>query len=182
MRLFIAVDIPINQKIIDLIEQINQSGADVKSVELENLHLTLLFIGEKRENELEGIEQSMNKVRFNEINALAQGIGFFPNEERPRVMWIGIRDQGEFRKVREQLVKELRMRKIYFEDRNEFSPHLTLCRIRSGRGVDKLREIGKSKKDEVFEDFKVKEVKLFKSTLTPKGPIYEQLYSIRSEG
>ncbi len=182
MRLFIAVDIPVNQKIIGLLDQINHSGADAKTVEPENLHLTLLFIGEKSENELEAIKESMEGVSFNEIGIVARGVGFFPNEDRPRVMWIGIDDQGELRDIRDQLVRELRKRKIYFEDKNEFSPHLTLCRIKSGRAVDKLRDIGKSKRDEVFEDFKIKEVKLFKSTLTPKGPIYEQLHSVRAKG
>jgi 2'-5' RNA ligase len=179
MRLFIAVDVPLSQKIKDLLKEIDKSGADVKTVEPENLHLTLLFIGEKREDDLKTIEEIMNSLKEkNSFSASARGVGFFPNLDRPRVIWIGIEDHGNLSEIRKQLVNSFKERKITFDDRNEFSPHLTLGRIRSPRGIENIKRIWEERKHEDFGNFKVDKVMLFKSILTPRGPIYEELHSV----
>ncbi len=181
MRLFIAVQIPLTEEMSELIKEVEVSGADVKMVEMENLHLTLLFIGEKKDSLTNEIKVLISDLKFKEIPASARGIGFFPNEDRPRVMWIGIVDNGKLKEVRDQIVRKFRERGISFDDRNEFSPHLTICRVKSGKGVEKLREIWRRRKDDHFVEFRINEVKLFKSTLTPRGPIYEELYSVKSQ-
>ncbi|MGB9704174.1 MAG: 2'-5' RNA ligase family protein, partial [Pyrobaculum sp.] len=61
------------------------------------------------------------------------------------------------------------------EDR-EFTPHLTIGRVKSGRNIDKLRELLGRYRGVEFGVVTVDKVKLKKSTLTPRGPIYSDLF------
>ncbi|WP_221290592.1 RNA 2',3'-cyclic phosphodiesterase [Stygiolobus caldivivus] len=181
MRLFIAVKVPQLPKITEALDALGRVGADVKLVEPWNIHLTLVFLGELPENKLDLIKDSMDAVSFSSFKVKFFGTGAFPNLNKPRVLWIGLNEGvTQLRQLRGELYKQLVSRGIRPEDEKEFSPHLTLGRIKGPRNVVNLVQVLNEYASTDFGEVNVEEVTLFKSTLTPKGPIYDPLYGVRS--
>ena len=181
LRLFIAVKVPQLPKITEILDALGRVGADVKLVEPWNIHLTLVFLGELPENKLDLIKDSMNAVNFSSFKVKFFGTGAFPNLNKPRVLWIGLNEGvTQLRQLRGELYKQLVSRGIRPEDEKEFSPHLTLGRIKGPRNIVNLVQVLNEYASTYFGEVNVEEVTLFKSTLTPKGPIYDPLYGVRS--
>ncbi len=181
MRLFIAIEIKQIPNILSLINDIKQINADVKLVEPENIHLTLAFLGEIEDSKLSKIEDSMNLVKFSKFNIVLRGTGAFPSISRPRVVWIGIEKGFNYMKdIRTQLVNNLKANGIRPEDEKEFVPHITIGRVKGPRNLSELSNVIIKNANELYGEMEVNEIKLFKSTLTPRGPIYDVIYTIRS--
>ncbi|AWR97676.1 RNA 2',3'-cyclic phosphodiesterase [Acidianus sulfidivorans JP7] len=181
MRLFIAVQIPQLHKIFNVINEINLTGADIKLVEPENIHITLVFLGEVNDDKLDLVKDSMLSLKFNQFKVTLKGMGTFPSISRPRVVWIGISSGfEELRNIRSTLIKELGNRKIRPADDKDFVPHITLGRVRGPSNIANLIDFVNRYRDEEFGEFVVNKVILFKSTLTPKGPIYNELLGVKA--
>ena len=181
IRLFTAIEIPQFPKVIELMDAVKRSGADVKLVETHNIHITLVFIGEIQENKLELVKEAMGKLSFNSFKVKLKGTGAFPNLSRPRVVWIGI-EEGlqELRSIRGTLLKELLGRGVRPDDEKEFSPHLTIGRVKGPSNLLNLINVINEYQNIDFGEFIANKVTLFKSTLTSKGPIYDPLLEVRS--
>ncbi|RLG42822.1 MAG: RNA 2',3'-cyclic phosphodiesterase, partial [Thermoproteota archaeon] len=112
------------------------------------------------------------------------GVGAFPSMSRPRVIWVGV-EEGREELVRLMRWVDSRLRRLGFprEDR-EPHPHLTIARVKWLRDRESLKRVLSSLLSTDFGEIEVREIRLKKSTLTPKGPIYETLASIplRAEG
>lgn len=178
-RGFIAVDIPSSQKIIELSNHIKNSNANVKLVEPKNIHITLKFLGDTNEKYIDQIEEIMKKsIRDIEpFEIKLTGAGVFPNPNYIKVMWIGIKDNGELEKISGNINEQLT--NLGFErEKRRFSPHLTIARVRTARNKEKLVEIVEKYREVEFAKIKVESIKLKQSKLTPKGPIYTTLKDI----
>ncbi|MBW9140446.1 MAG: RNA 2',3'-cyclic phosphodiesterase [Candidatus Aramenus sp.] len=181
MRLFIAIKIEGIPTILSLLEDLRLIGADVKLVEPENVHVTLAFLGEVEDSRVEAIRSAMDGVKFNKFNVTLRGMGAFPSLSRPRVVWVGIeKGFNQMKEIRDQLVQNLKKVGVRPENDNEFLPHVTLGRVKGPRNLPKLSEFITKNADIIVGEMEVREITLFKSTLTPRGPIYEQLHSARS--
>ncbi len=183
MRLFVAVDISddLRDKIEGVLRRISDVGG-VKAVEKENLHITLKFIGEVSEARAVAIAEALKKVEFEPFNIYLRGFGFFPNERSPRVAWIGVREgEEELRKLALEVNSVLK--KLGFKQEENFKGHVTIARIKRPEGRDRILKI-LSELDDDFGEMAVRSFKLKKSTLTPKGPIYEdvEVYGVGDEG
>lgn len=176
-RSFIAVDISgeqVVQRILALQRELLRTGADLKPVEPENLHITLIFLGEQPKGNLDEIARRMGQISARRFTMELRGVGAFPNEANPRVIWIGV---GKGRDELISLAKAVRASASGFaQEDEEFTPHLTVARVKGPRNKDELGEFVKAHKFDVFGAVEVAEVKLKKSTLTPRGPIYTDLY------
>jgi len=183
MRTFIAIELPkeFKEQLAKLQEQLKTSGADVKWVQPENIHLTLKFLGEIDEQISAKIINILEKTAHNKnsfyLNLVS--LGGFPNMNFPRVIWVGIKKgEGETKEIAKELENEIAQLGIPKEKR-AFSSHITLGRVRSGLNrtqlANKLNELTNDLFKESLPDFKITKITLFKSTLTPKGPIYEIL-------
>ncbi len=175
-RGFIAIDIPILQKISDLINEIKSSGANIKTVEPENIHITLKFLGDTNEEKIDRINEiiltSIKGIKPFDIKL--KSTGFFPNQNYIKIIWIGIENTNQMQIIAEKIDEELS--KIGFnKEKRKFSAHLTIGRIRSAQNKDNLIQIINKYKDVEFASIKVDKVKLKKSVLTSKGPIYSTL-------
>lgn len=187
MRTFIAIELSKETKdwIAGLQGQLKNSGADVKWVKPENIHLTLKFLGEiddRQLNSIIGILQDSNKDR-NSFYIRLSSLGAFPKINFPRVIWIGI-DKGETesKQIAKDLEEELTKVGLAKEKR-PYSSHITLGRVRSALNRDRLiKDLGNLAnnfpQDAPGTEFLVSKITLFKSTLTPAGPIYEILKEI----
>ncbi len=175
MRCFIAIEIPehVKAEIFHVFEKIKQSGLVAGNfVEKENLHLTLKFLGELNAEEIAKIKKELFEIEFKKFNAETGSIGFFPNEDYIRTLWVELVG-GEISKIHKKIDDKLFEFGIKKEDKN-FSSHMTVARIKSVKDrkmfMQKIKEM-KLKK----EKFSVDNFSLIKSELTPEGPIYKTL-------
>ncbi len=180
MRLFVAVDIDDNLRhsFIPLLKLLS-SYRGVKAVEPENLHITLKFLGEVNEVNAEKIKDELSKIQFSPFEIEFSGIGFFPNSNYLRVVWVGVSGDGIYRLAEDV---ERRMRRLGFKKEKDFKAHLTVGRVKRIDPSSKaklLRELENYNKE--FGRMTVRNFRLKKSTLTPKGPIYEDV-AIYGEG
>lgn len=182
MRTFIALELPerIKDSLAQLQNQLKASGADVKWVDPNNIHLTLKFLGERDEKKVEKIIQIIDEVAKtkNSFQIHISSLGVFPKIDFPRVVWVGI-DKGdnETKEIAKELEEKIAKIGIPKEDR-PFSSHITIGRVRSPLKKEKLVQALKDLENNLGRqnlEFEVRRITLFKSTLTPKGPIYEAL-------
>jgi len=178
VRSFICVEINNSEVVSHIQKSISKIKFDgVKPVKSNQLHLTLKFLGEVPESQIGPIKQAIQTIEFPSFNISLHGLGCFPNLNYIRVVWIGIKEGNDNLKQLAQFVEE-KLNPIGFpREKRPFSPHLTLARIK------KLRNPDKKQLTAIIQDSKtipigvqlIKELILKKSTLTPKGPIYEDL-------
>jgi len=179
IRSFIAFDIDdptIFARISAVQTQLSATGADISIVRPENIHLTLRFLGDITRDMANQIGEEMKNLKYKPFEVELNGVGAFSNLRNIRVVWIGItRGESELKAIHGQL--EPKLEALGFTpDRKGFSPHLTIARVRSGRNKIQLADCIKTLSDHEFGTIKVATIKLEKSTLTPKGPIYETLH------
>jgi len=179
-RGFIAIDIESNKKLIDFENEIKKTEADLKLVEPENIHITLKFLGDTEEKHLEEIKDIITKSieDIEPFNIKLKGTGVFPNQNYIKVVWVGIENSGPIAEIAQKIDNQTV--KIGFKkEKRGFSPHLTIARVKTARNKDKLLQVLEKYRDVEFADIKVEAVKLKKSELTPKGPIYTDLQEIK---
>jgi len=181
MRSFIAIELPkdVRDFLGGIQERLKSSGADVKWVEPQNIHLTLKFLGEVDEKKLDKISGILEDIaqKGSAFKIRIASLGAFPKINFPRVIWVGL-DKGdeETKSIARGLEEKIEKVGIPKEDR-AFSSHITLGRTRSTlnreRLVQELNNLASNLGGN--PEFEVTKITLFKSTLTPKGPIYEVL-------
>ena len=183
IRSFVAVDLDnleVKEKIAKVQKDLEQTGADLKLVEPEIMHFTLRFLGEIPEPTVQKVKEILDGVRFQSFEANFSGLGAFPNLNRINVVWVGItHGHEELRGIFEQIEPKLRQIGMA-PDNKGFSPHLTIARVRSGRNKAALGDAVSKMKDLMFGSMPVTCVRLKKSTLTPKGPIYTTIHEVQS--
>jgi 2'-5' RNA ligase len=183
VRAFIAVELDsqLLPKVLELQRELLSAGADIKAVEPENIHFTLRFLGEISQSAVDEIATCMNKLEFGPFPIEVRGVGCFPNVRNPRVVWIGLSmGLDAFSRLSRQL--EDCLGEIGFRSEGErFTPHLTIGRVRSGRNkVALAKKLGELLNAEVGK-MTVGSIKLKKSTLTPRGPIYTTLHEVKGK-
>lgn len=184
LRTFIAVDINRHEVLSELgraVDLLVETGADLKPVSVENMHITIRFIGEVPMQVVNSICSELSKMEFSSFKVRVRGVGVFPNISRPRVIWAGI-TSGVEELTRIHEVAESFLRRLGFEpDREKFVPHITLARLRSNRNLSKLVKVLNDVVMRDFGEFVVDEVVLKRSILTPSGPIYSNICSVKAK-
>ena len=183
IRSFLAIELPtiIRHRLSDIQKDLKTSDADVRWVNPDSVHLTLKFFGNIEESRIDTIVESIAvPIRTTPSFSLkVQGTGAFPHVNNPRVVWVGLREGIEvLRHLQKQL--EASMEKSGFPAENRpFHPHLTIGRVKSNRGKGALvAKIDKYREEELGQ-FQAEKVILFRSDLTPFGPIYSSLRELR---
>lgn len=181
IRAFLAFDIE-DQKILQRLSHVQKriadSGADLKAVKPQNIHATIRFLGDTQSSMVDAIHEEMKQISFSPFTIELQGLGVFPKPSFPRVVWAGIKKGSEeLKDVFQQL--EPRLRGLGFKPDNKgFSPHLTIMRVRGGRNKVRLAEAIQEIADYEFGTIKAECLRLKKSNLTPRGPIYTNLREV----
>jgi len=178
IRSFIAFDLDneaVLRKITDAQNLLVKTGANLKLVKPENIHITMRFLGNITPPMVDKIFEEMKKVQFIPFDVKIQGVGVFPHLRYPRVVWVGITEGADqMRSIFSQL--EPRLGKLGFApDRKGFSPHLTIARVRSGRNKAELVECISENVNSEFGVIRAGCLRLKRSDLTPKGPVYSTL-------
>jgi len=178
IRSFLAFDIEsetVLNRLVTAQRQLVQTGADLKIVLPTNIHITIRFLGNITPAMVEKIFDEMKQVKFTLFTVQIKGLGAFPNPRYPRVVWAGIAEGAEhIKRVFSQIEPKL-CGLGFTPDHRGFSPHLTIARVRSGRNKQKLSAFLTENANYEFGAIAAKCLRLKKSTLTPKGPLYSTL-------
>jgi len=180
MRTFVgvALDDSIRRKIVALQLEFANTGARVKWVEPENLHVTMLFLGEVDAREVLQVCKTVGRVAANvpTFPMAVAGVGGFPNLRRPRTLWIGV-EEGAAELVRLHDEMELELRKLggYRREDRQFTPHITLGRVKGDDVVPELRDALTRQRDWSGGSMIVHDVHVMSSELAADGPVYTVL-------
>ena len=187
IRTFIAIDLEDNEtkeKIISFSNRLKNNQQQMKQVEPHNLHMTVKFLGNIHENTAQKIykilQEDINEKIFQGKNYQyrLKGAGHF---RKYSVLWIKLVGNIQFlQNIKDNTENLLNSKlKIEIDKRTEFKPHLTIGRLKSDRINNKNFDIFKKliieSKNQEFGNFNISQIKLKKSELTPKGPIYSDL-------
>jgi len=180
IRAFIAVD-PSPEIVRRITEKIRVWEPKTKGfrwVRPEALHLTLRFLGEVDEATLAQVDERLGQLvpTLPSMSLSVEGVGFFPNPEKPRVAWAGLTgDCGPLEELQKKIHEAVSNLSVHPEKDREFSPHLTLARIPNWRGSSGVNELLKASPEWTLGSFSVDRVFLYKSRLTPEGASYSKL-------
>lgn len=185
IRAFIAVDL--SPEILERIEQVSldlrarMKDVPVRWVPVENIHLTLKFLGNVSTANLEILKDILGKVvsSHSECDISVGGIGAFPKPHNPRVIWVGMEIPQELVTLQHNIEIET-ARLGYSREYRPFSPHLTFGRVSrnaSSQDVHAIAEVMKNYKVGFLGATRLKTVHLYRSDLKPDGAVYKTIYS-----
>ncbi len=186
VRAFIAcsLDEATKESIRELTARLKKIDSGIKWVRPEAMHLTLRFLGnmDKDDVELAGEAMEETAAGLSPVQVVVAGHGTFPPGKKPRVVWLGLKKGGdELYSIYERLEESLQAKGLGPADK-AFKPHLTLGRVKSPKGVNRmlkeLEEVG----DRVIGEFTAGEITLFKSELRPSGAVYTELKKAKLGG
>ncbi len=184
LRTFIAVEIPaeMQQNVYKETAHLRKSlDALVRWVPVENMHLTLKFLGDVSPSSVEFLIQMLR----NEADAVPcfslhlTGLGAFPSVKRPRVIYVGIQAPPALEAL-QRGVESASRRLGYEAEERPFSAHLTLGRVKQNIGAteqQKIRHAIEGTQVDFSGSARVDSVHLYKSELKPNGSVYARLYS-----
>ena len=175
MRCFIGVPISdeIKRKLVKEQKEISEV-IKAKFVEKQNLHISLRFLGDVSEEKVNELKKALGEALLGKkgFEICIKGLGCFPNIDFVRVLWAVVgKGFTELKLLEKDIDKELS--KLTFKKDKEFTPHLTLGRVRFISDKADFQDTIKESTDKEFGCFEAKNVVLFKSRLTSKGPVYE---------
>ncbi|HEY4707008.1 MAG TPA: RNA 2',3'-cyclic phosphodiesterase [Thermodesulfobacteriota bacterium] len=180
-----AIRIPaeVKERLRSVQAQLDRGPAAISWTRPESIHLTLKFLGEVDDNRIDEIGSALEKAAAGvaPLSLVVEGVGGFPTRKYPRVIWAGIRENAELKKLQLQVEEAISSLGFEPEDR-AFSPHLTLCRIKSTADGRKMGGLLAEVQPELKAGFDVSSVVLFKSVLKPAGAEYTALKEIILKG
>ncbi|MFP4055272.1 MAG: RNA 2',3'-cyclic phosphodiesterase [Candidatus Brocadiia bacterium] len=179
MRAFIAIELDpaIRQRLAEAQEPLRQAGGKVKWVGAERMHLTVKFLGEIEEGQVDAVAEAMGAATAaaEPFEIALAGLGSFPPRGAPRVVWAGVRDaSGALADLHRRLEGELEA--LGFErEKRPFRPHLTLGRVKDRRAGRALAPLIAQQESTDFGTQVVDALVLFQSVLSPQGPTHTAL-------
>lgn len=135
MRLFVALDVDDNIRghVAPFVEGVRGFAPEARWVRTDSLHVTLKFIGERPEEEVESIKRTLGTIRASALEMKFIGYGFFPSPRKPKLFWAGIESDSTLASLSAKVDESLASLHIPREER-AFAPHLTLARA-AGRAT-----------------------------------------------
>jgi 2'-5' RNA ligase len=180
LRTFVAIDLgkELRSRCVALQETLARAGADVKWVEVENLHVTLLFLGEVSDRTIPDVCRAVALVagRHQGFTLAVEAAGCFPNPRRPRVVWAGVGvGAAEVVALHDALEPPLMELGCYRREERQYTPHITLGRVRGEQATEGLATALARKADWQAGTIEVRELLVLSSELTREGPVYTVL-------
>ena len=189
IRAFIAIELPEEVK-ADLSSVQGRLKPEqhpyVKWVSAAGVHLTLKFLGNIDPEKVSPIAEAMAQAtqKASPFRLEVGALGAFPNLRRPQVIWVAVGGEVEKLASLHRGIDQSLVALGFPQESRSFTPHLTLGRLRESASAEERRRIGEAllaAKGEGVVPFQVTELSLMRSTLTPKGAIYNRICSIQLE-
>ena len=152
---------------------------DAKPTKIDQIHFTLKFLGEIDESKCEQVKNTIKEISFSSFDLSLKGVGGFPNLKNPRVIWIGIDENGVEKLAHMANEIGIKLTSLGFENDKKFKPHLTIFRVKK-----KINDISVMMKDYQTIEFgtqTVSKIKVKRSVLSPKGREYSDLLEVNAK-
>lgn len=187
LRTFIAIDLgkAVRDRLVALQTDFAKDTSGVKWVGPDNLHITLLFLGEVDDRELPSLCRAVEDVTqtLPSFTISVEGAGCFPNPRRPHVLWVGVgAGAQEVVALHDALEPPLLALGCYRREDRKYSPHVTLGRLRSQSAPPGFAEALAKRQSWKAGDVVVRDVHVMSSELTPQGPSYSVLSRAKLRG
>lgn len=180
IRAFIAVTLApaVGEEIAKIQAVLKDAQGDIRWTRIEGMHLTLKFLGDITQAQVEPILTALRATLSNQPSfpVQANGLGAFPHLKRPKVLWAGLRGEGLVA-LQEKVESALVTLDFPREERG-FTPHLTLGRVRSLRGWEQVLAVVRKHEQIQFGKSVVDHITLYQSTLRPDGAVYSPLGTV----
>ncbi len=175
-RIFISIDIPLNDNIENLLHEL-RNVKNVRPVSKNQIHITLKFLGDTESSSIPKLCAELKTALSgtSSFELSMKGLGVFPNEHNPRVIWIGFEKSDEMVKLANDVENVLSSLKLNY-DKKKFSPHVTVGRI---NGKSDITDILSNNREKEFCKFQCSSVNVMKSELLPTGAKHTVVESIR---
>jgi 2'-5' RNA ligase len=180
LRTFLAIDLgkSIRDRCLALQDTLARGGVELKWVEEENLHLTLLFLGEVEDRTLPALCRAVADccALYPPFPLSVESVGCFPNPRRPRIVWAGVSaGSAEVCALHDALEPPLLELGCYRREERAYTPHITLGRVKGEEATDALVAALARQTKWRGGETTVSEIRVFSSELRPRGPIYTVL-------
>jgi len=186
IRAFVAIELPdpilncLDKVSLDLKKQLE--NVPIRWVPAENIHLTLKFLGDVSEANLEVLKKILKSIGSNHraFEISVGGLGAFPKAQHARVIWIGLEVPPDLISLQHSLEIEAG-RLGYAHEERPFSPHLTIGRVSrnpTAGDLNKLSNVLKSYKVGFLGVVQVQGIHLFRSDLHPSGAVYTKMFTV----
>jgi RNA 2',3'-cyclic 3'-phosphodiesterase len=176
MRLFIAVELSPN--ILLYIKDMGRGIPGARPVPVEQIHLTLCFLGEVEMSLFQDVRECLFEVKKSPFSLQVSGVGHFPPRGTPRVLWAGVTPTDELVRLKKRVDKALLTCGLGLEKR-KFSPHITLARLRNSP-IKRVSEFLAGNSLLQTPEFTVDSFHLFSSHLGKGGALHtlEESYEL----
>lgn len=182
LRTFVAIDIRIGPTLKRKWDELKLllKNDNIKWVDENTIHLTLFFLGNTPIKQIENIasilEQSLEKTL--PFNLFLNGLGVFEVRKVPKAIWVGVSESQALLNLK-IAINSILSEEGFNEAHCEFSPHLTLGRVKHTELRKELESFINKNNAEYFQEVTVETIKFYQSILTSSGPIYKQLKVFR---
>lgn len=183
IRAFVALEMPepIRQSLADIGARmkLELSGLPLRWVPIQNMHLTLKFLGDVKPDQVEEVTQLIGMLtkKYSPFSISLNGLGAFPNTKRARVLWVGLETPESLNEMAAAF--ESAFVKIGFQQEGRpFAPHLTLARVRGHARLEdlqKINEVISSTPTPKSSSAIAGKIIFFQSELRPGGSVYNPL-------
>ena len=186
VRSFIAVELPdqLKQELVELETKLKTGNQPwVKWVDPYSIHLTLKFLGNVAGDRFGEITKAVEEAAqgIHPFHLEVRDLGVFPSLKRVQVAWVGLRGEVDKLGQLQQRIESSLAPLGFAPESRQFTPHLTLARIRNQASLDERQRFGRliaSTKFEAADSIEVAAINLMKSQLTREGAIYSRISSV----
>ena len=176
MRVFVAIDIP--EKVSAEIETLQSALAVGRRVALENLHLTMSFLGEQSEHAVQDAHEALSTIGRAGFGLRLSGVGSFGSRS-PNLVYADVEKNTDLIDLARRIRRTLRSVGLEFQ-KQRFRPHVTIARLPKFVSASDLVHVrGFLTENAVFRgtSFRVNSFELYQSILKPSGAYHERLAS-----
>ena len=175
IRTFVSIHVPVSDEMKEILSELD-CRKNVRVANAEQIHLTLKFLGDTDEKKVEKLCQSLKTALEGQkaFDITVMGMGGFPNECHPRVIWLGVKDPGILKEIAgivDGCVKGLNLDC----DDKRFSPHITIGR---SYGSTDIGDLVRNCKGKVLCTFRCNHIDVMESILYPKEAVHSVIESI----
>lgn len=182
-RTFIALPVPITEKLKEETDFYKKhvNGLNIKWVEMNNMHLTLAFLGDSSVQQIELVKKRLQEIvpKYYSFNIRLTRAGAFKSLHNPQVLWWGLEAGNVLQEIHND-IKEMIKDSGFEPENRSFKPHLTIGRIKNFSNTHNLAAVISSREslnEIVFAD----KIVFYESILMPAGPVYKPIekYDLR---
>lgn len=159
--------------------RLQSTNADLSFVDPGQAHFTIKFLGDTESEHIPVLEEVLDRVamEFEPFDVQLEDTGVFPDRDYISVVWIGAQEGGQdLHRIHELVEDEVVERGLAEPENHEFTPHVTIARMKSGRGKTEVHKFLDQTSGMEVGEFTVRDVCLKESTLHTDGPEYTTLH------